>query len=92
MTAQPRHFLNIDDFTYPQLRGMLDMAGELKARLANRIGRAGQLTASRRQELIEGLGAMPDGDRLWSIVVTSEDAATQTAVLAIVDAGFVLAD
>lgn len=36
----------------------------LKARLANRIGRAGQLTASRRQELIEGLGAMPDGDRL----------------------------
>ncbi len=35
---------------------------------------------------------VPDGDRLWSIVVTSEDAATQTAVLAIVDAGFVLAD
>jgi len=34
MTAQPRHFLNIDDFTYPQLRGMLDMAAELKARLA----------------------------------------------------------
>jgi len=34
MTAQPRHFLNIDDFTYPELRGMLDMAGELKARLA----------------------------------------------------------
>ncbi len=34
MTAQPRHFLNIDDFTYDQLRGMLDMAGELKARLA----------------------------------------------------------
>ncbi len=34
MTAQPRHFLNIDDFTYPQLRAMLDMAGELKARLA----------------------------------------------------------
>jgi ornithine carbamoyltransferase len=34
MTAQPRHFLNIDDFTYPQLRGMLDVAVELKARLA----------------------------------------------------------
>lgn len=33
---------------------------------------------------------VPDGDRLWSIVVTSEDAATQTAVLAVVDAGFVL--
>ena len=26
MTAQPRHFLNIDDFTYEQLRGMLDLA------------------------------------------------------------------
>ena len=35
---------------------------------------------------------VPDGERLWSIVVTSEDAATQTAVLAVVDAGFVLAD
>lgn len=35
---------------------------------------------------------VPDGDRVWSIVVTSEDAATQSAVLAIVDAGFVLAD
>ena len=34
---------------------------------------------------------VPDGDRLWSIVVTSEDAATQTAVLEVVDAGFVLA-
>lgn len=34
---------------------------------------------------------VPDADRLWSIVVTSEGAATQTAVLAIVDAGFVLA-
>lgn len=34
---------------------------------------------------------VPEGDRLWSIVVTSEDAATQTAVLAVVDAGFVLA-
>jgi ornithine carbamoyltransferase len=34
MTAQPRHFLNIDDFTFPELRGMLDLAGELKARLA----------------------------------------------------------
>lgn len=34
---------------------------------------------------------VPDGDRLWSIVVTSEDATTQTAVLAVVDAGFVLA-
>ena len=35
---------------------------------------------------------VPDDDRLWSIVVTSEDAATQTAVLEVVDAGFVLAD
>ena len=34
MTAQPRHFLNIDDFTFAELRGMLDMAGELKSRLA----------------------------------------------------------
>ncbi len=34
---------------------------------------------------------VPDGDRLWSIVVTSEDAATQTAVLEVVDAGVVLA-
>ena len=36
----------------------------LRARLANRIRRAGQLVASRRQELLEGLAAMPDGDRL----------------------------
>lgn len=35
---------------------------------------------------------VPGVDRVWSIVVTSEDAATQTAVLGIVDAGFVLAD
>lgn len=35
---------------------------------------------------------VPDDDRLWSIVVTSEDAATQSAVLAVVDAGFVVAD
>ena len=35
---------------------------------------------------------VPDDGRLWSIVVTSEDADTQTAVLAVVDAGFVLAD
>ena len=35
---------------------------------------------------------VPDDDRVWSIVVTSEDAATQSAVLSIVDAGFVLAD
>jgi len=34
MTAQPRHFLNIDDFTYLELRGMLDMARDLKTRLA----------------------------------------------------------
>ncbi len=34
MTAQPRHFLNIDDFTYEQLRGMLDLAHDLKKRLA----------------------------------------------------------
>lgn len=34
---------------------------------------------------------VPDDDRLWSIIVTSEDAGTQDAVLAIVDAGFVLA-
>jgi len=34
MTGTPRHFLNLDDFSYEQLRGMLDVAGELKARLA----------------------------------------------------------
>lgn len=34
---------------------------------------------------------VPDDDQVWSIVVTSEDAATQSAVLAVVDAGFVLA-
>jgi ornithine carbamoyltransferase len=34
MTGTPRHFLNLDDFTYEQLRGMLDVAVELKARLA----------------------------------------------------------
>ena len=35
---------------------------------------------------------VPDDGRVWSIVVTSEDADTQSAVLAVVDAGFVLAD
>lgn len=34
---------------------------------------------------------VPGGDRVWSIVVTSEDVDTQTAVLSVVDAGFVLA-
>lgn len=34
---------------------------------------------------------VPDDGRVWSVVVTSEDAATQSAVLAVVDAGFVLA-
>jgi ornithine carbamoyltransferase len=33
MTGQPRHFLSIDDFTYPELRGMLDTAASLKGRL-----------------------------------------------------------
>jgi len=33
---------------------------------------------------------VPDFGQVWSIVVTSEDAATQDAVLTIVDAGFVL--
>lgn len=33
---------------------------------------------------------VPDGDRLWSIIVTSETASTQDAVLAVVDASFVL--
>lgn len=32
-TGQPRHFLSIDDFSYADLRGMLDAAGSLKARL-----------------------------------------------------------
>jgi ornithine carbamoyltransferase len=33
MTGDPRHFLNIDDFTYDELRGMLDSAVSLKERL-----------------------------------------------------------
>ena len=33
---------------------------------------------------------VPDEERVWSIVVTSEDAATQSAVLGMLDAGFVL--
>jgi len=33
-TGTPRHFLSIDDFTHAELRGMLDMAATLKARLA----------------------------------------------------------
>ncbi|ODT83970.1 MAG: ornithine carbamoyltransferase [Pelagibacterium sp. SCN 64-44] len=33
-TGTPRHFLSIDDFTHSELRGMLDMAATLKARLA----------------------------------------------------------
>ncbi len=32
-TGTPRHFLSIDDFTYAELRGMLDTAVSLKARL-----------------------------------------------------------
>src|SRR6185312_5080246 len=32
-TGTPRHFLSIDDFTHGELRGMLDAAGSLKARL-----------------------------------------------------------
>ena len=32
-TGTPRHFLSIDDFTYPELRGMLDAAVSLKGRL-----------------------------------------------------------
>ena len=32
-TGTPRHFLSIDDFTYPELRGMLDTAVSLKGRL-----------------------------------------------------------
>jgi ornithine carbamoyltransferase len=32
-TGTPRHFLSIDDFTYPELRGMLDSAVALKAGL-----------------------------------------------------------
>jgi len=34
---------------------------------------------------------VPDDGQVWSVVVTSEDADTQSAVLAIVDAGFVVA-
>jgi ornithine carbamoyltransferase len=33
MTGEPRHFLNIDDFTYGELRGMLNTAVSLKDRL-----------------------------------------------------------
>jgi ornithine carbamoyltransferase len=32
-TGTPRHFIDLDDFTYPELRGMLDAATSLKARL-----------------------------------------------------------
>ena len=32
-TGTPRHFLSIDDFTYAELRGMLDTAVSLKGRL-----------------------------------------------------------
>ncbi|ODT73308.1 MAG: ornithine carbamoyltransferase [Pelagibacterium sp. SCN 63-23] len=33
MTGTPRHFLSIDDFSYAELRGMLNQASALKARL-----------------------------------------------------------
>jgi len=33
MTGTPRHFLNLDDFTYDELRGMLNAATSLKGRL-----------------------------------------------------------
>jgi len=32
-TGTPKHFLSIDDFSYAELRGMLDVASSLKARL-----------------------------------------------------------
>ena len=32
-TGTPRHFLNIDDFDYAELRGMLNVASSLKTRL-----------------------------------------------------------
>ncbi len=32
MTAQPRHFLTLQDFTADQLRGMLSLAAEIKER------------------------------------------------------------
>ncbi|HEV7277109.1 MAG TPA: ornithine carbamoyltransferase [Devosiaceae bacterium] len=35
MSGKPRHFLSLEDFTKEQLRAMLALAGELKARLAN---------------------------------------------------------
>jgi len=34
MTGTPRHFLNLDDHSYDELRGMLDLAVDLKTRLA----------------------------------------------------------
>jgi len=34
MSGKPRHFLSLEDFTRQQLRAMLALAGELKARLA----------------------------------------------------------
>ena len=34
MSGKPRHFLSLEDFTREQLRAMLALAGELKARLA----------------------------------------------------------
>jgi len=52
-----------------------------------------ELTAADADEQIDAFASqlfVPDGDRLWSIIVTSETAATQDAVLAVVDAGFVL--
>jgi ornithine carbamoyltransferase len=44
-TGTPRHFLSIDDFTYAELRGMLDTAVSLKARL--REGDRPQLLAGK---------------------------------------------
>lgn len=52
-----------------------------------------QLTAADDGQPIDAYASqlfVPDGDRLWSVIVTSETPETQDAVLAVVDAGFVV--
>ena len=62
---------------------------EVPERDAVRIDYTVTLPSAETGEDIESLGSqlfVPDGDRLWSFIVTSEDQATQDAVLALLDA------
>jgi len=73
--------------------GALDLnvveAGDGRVRLDFRLSQPAADDGEPIDSIVSQL-LVPDGDQVWSIIVTSEDQASQDAVLAIVDAGFVL--